>query len=96
MLLPSLLALAPAVPLALAKFEGGVPQSFTNTAIARTIELGGSTHAVTTQYNVKALVDNPETYVLALGRAGDAPPAWYEVLVAGQPVQNVVEDTVEG
>lgn len=93
MRLSSILALA---PLALASFEGGVPQSFINTAIARTIELGGSTHVVTTQYNVKALVDNPETYVLALGKEGDEPPAWYEVLVAGQPVQNVVTDNVEG
>lgn len=93
MRLLSLLALASA---ALGKYEGGVPPSYVNTAVARTIELGGSTHSVTTQYNVKALADDAGAYVLALGPAGSQPPAWYEVLVAGQPVPDIAEDNVEG
>ncbi|OCF32578.1 oligosaccharyltransferase complex subunit alpha (ribophorin I) [Kwoniella heveanensis BCC8398] len=44
------------LPLALAALSAP-PQEYVNTAIARTIELGGLTTQVTTQYNIKALSD---------------------------------------
>ncbi|KAK1921625.1 Ribophorin I, partial [Papiliotrema laurentii] len=65
------------------------PQNFVNTAIARTVELGGSVTHVTTQYNVKALVDGPGEYHLALGGDGDPEPAWWEVLIAGKPAEEL-------
>jgi len=88
------------IPLALAKEArqhlqtGSTPQSFINTAVARTVELGGSTASVTTQYNVKALVDDPESYILALGGKGEDAPAWYEIQVGSKPVEGVVLDTL--
>lgn len=72
------------------------PQSFINTAVARTVELGGSTTQVTTKYNVKALSDSSGEYVLALGAAGAAPPAWFEVLVDGKPAVGVTAGVLEG
>lgn len=88
------------IPLALAKEArqhlqtGSASQSFVNTAVARIVELGGSTATVTTQYNVKALVDDPESYVLALGGKGADAPAWYEIQIGGKPVEGVVLDTL--
>ncbi|TXT10813.1 hypothetical protein VHUM_02318 [Vanrija humicola] len=72
------------------------PQSFVNTAVARTVELGGATSLVTTQYNAKALVENPGAYVLALGGAGAPAPAWYEVLVGGKAVDGVELGSLSG
>ena len=63
------------------------PQSFVNTAIARTVELGGATTSVNTQFNVKANVDGPGDYWLALAGDGQPEPAWWEVKVAGQEVE---------
>jgi len=62
-------------------------QNFVNTAVARTVELGGLISQITTQYNVKALVDGPGEYHLALAGEGDVEPAWWEVLVGGAPVE---------
>ena len=73
-LLPLSLALAP-------------PQNFVNTAVARTIELGGAIAQSTTQYNVKATKDSPGTYHLALAGEGDVDPAWWEVTVDGKPAE---------
>jgi oligosaccharyltransferase complex subunit alpha (ribophorin I) len=64
-------------------------QNFVNTAVARTVELGGLVSQITTQYNVKALVDGPGEYHLALGGEGDSEPAWWEVLVGGTTVQEL-------
>lgn len=92
-LLP-ILALIPAALARAARHleSGAVPQTFVNTAVARTVELGGSTTLVTTQYNVKALTDDPGPYILALGAAGDSEPAWYEVLVGGKAVAGIELD----
>lgn len=64
-------------------------QNFVNTAIARTVELGGSITQITTQYNVKSLEDGPGEYYLALAGEDDAIPAWWEVLVGGEPVKSL-------
>lgn len=86
-MLPSIvyLALAATVPVALALPSG----EFVNTAIARTVELGGATTSVTTQYNVKSLVDSPGEYWLALAGKNDEVPAWWEVSVGGQVVDGL-------
>lgn len=84
------------IPLALITTVLGasVPaQNFVNTAIARTVELGGAITQVTTQYNVKALVDSPGEYHLALGGEEDALPAWWEVSIAGKAVEDLVAVT---
>jgi len=72
------------LPIALA--ASAPAQNFVNTAVARTVELGGLVSQITTQYNVKALVDGPGEYHLALAGEGDAEPAWWEVLVGGTAV----------
>jgi len=64
-------------------------QNFVNTAVARSVELGGLVSQITTQYNVKALVDGPGEYHLALGGEGDSEPAWWEVSVGGVVVQEL-------
>ncbi len=86
-LLPFLTLIPAALARAARHLEtGAAPQHFVNTAVARTVELGGSTTLVTTQYNVKALSNDPGPYILALGGAGEPEPAWYEVLVGGKAV----------
>ncbi|KAK8847450.1 hypothetical protein IAR55_005308 [Kwoniella newhampshirensis] len=85
MLLPTLLLLI--LPLALGLSPP--PQTFVNTAIARTVELGGATTHVTTQYNIKATADGPGEYHLALAGEGDEEPAWWEVAIGGKPVEGV-------
>lgn len=79
------------LPLALA----APAQNYLNTAIARTIELGGATTSTQTQYSVKALRDSPGEYYLALGSAtgGGQVAAWWEVSVGGKAV--VVEPVLE-
>ncbi|BEI84724.1 hypothetical protein CcaverHIS002_0501250 [Cutaneotrichosporon cavernicola] len=86
-LLPFLTLIPAALARAARHLEtGAAPQEFVNTAVARTVELGGSTTLIMTQYNVKALNDDPGPYILALGASGESEPAWYEVLVGGKPV----------
>lgn len=63
--------------------------NFLNTAVARTVELGGSTTSVTTQYNVKSLVDGPGEYWLPLVGTEGEEPAWWEVNVGGKGVDGV-------
>ena len=79
------LALLPLLwaPLALALSP---PANYINTAIARTIELVGSTTQITTQYNIKSTSNTPGEYYLALAGVGEDEPAWYEVTVGGQEV----------
>lgn len=71
-------------------------RNYINTAVARTIELGGATSVSQTQYSVKALTDTPGDYWLALSTSGEArvTAAWWEVSVGGkaQVVQQVLED----
>ncbi|OXG13757.1 oligosaccharyltransferase complex subunit alpha (ribophorin I) [Cryptococcus neoformans Tu259-1] len=82
-----LLATAFLLPLALALSPP--PQTYVNTAIARTIELGGATAQVTTQYNIKATADEPGEYHLALSGDGDEIPAWWEVAIGGKAVEGI-------
>lgn len=70
------------LPLALAAAPS---QNYINTAIARTIELGGATTTSQTQYSVKSVVDTPGDYILALSTSGDREvAAWWEVSVGGK------------
>lgn len=71
-------------------------QNFVNTAIARTIELGGATTSTTTQYNVKAKDDSPGLYHLALANVGEGAPAWWEVQVGGKVVEGLIPLLVSG
>jgi oligosaccharyltransferase complex subunit alpha (ribophorin I) len=59
-------------------------QSFENTAIVRTVELGGSIVHVTTTYAVKALEDGLKTYTVTLGRDEKAKTSWLQATVKGQ------------
>ncbi|KAG1754033.1 Ribophorin I [Suillus paluster] len=78
--LPLLLvsALAPSFSLAGLSFE--------NTAIVRTIELGGSLVHVSTTYAVKALEPGQTTYQIALSKAERAKTSWLEAKVKGRTV----------
>ncbi|KDR83748.1 hypothetical protein GALMADRAFT_236102 [Galerina marginata CBS 339.88] len=59
-------------------------QSFENTAIVRTVELGGSVVHVTTTYAIKSLEDGQKTYTIALGRDEKVKTSWLEATVKGQ------------
>lgn len=55
------------------------PPAFVNTAVVRTVDLGGATTQVTTTFTAKALVDGATEYLLALGKEDDARLGWLEV-----------------
>lgn len=57
--------------------------SFENTAIVRTIELGGSLVHVTTTYAVKAL-EEASIYTIALGEDEQKKTSWLEAKIKGQ------------
>ena len=59
-------------------------QSFGNTAIVRTIELGGSVAHITTTYAIKSQEDGLTTYTVALGRDDKEKTSWLEAKVKGQ------------
>jgi hypothetical protein len=69
-------ALAPSFSLADLAFE--------NTAIVRTIELGGSLVHVSTTYAVKALEQGQSTYQIAISKDERAKTSWLEVKVKGR------------
>ncbi|KAJ6613452.1 oligosaccharyl transferase alpha subunit [Mycena sp. CBHHK59/15] len=58
--------------------------SFENTAIVRTVELGGSLVHVTTTYAVKVIQAGSKTYTVALGDAEKQKTSWLEAKVKGQ------------
>ncbi|TFY61598.1 hypothetical protein EVJ58_g4415 [Rhodofomes roseus] len=62
--------------------------SFENTAIVRTIDLGGSLVHVTTTYAVKALEDGAGVYTLALAERELKRTSWLEAKIKGQ--QNIL------
>lgn len=72
-------------------------QSFENTAIVRTVELGGSVVHVTTTYAIKALEAGLKTYTVTLGRDEKAVTSWFEATVKGQqttlPVKERASDS---
>jgi oligosaccharyltransferase complex subunit alpha (ribophorin I) len=59
--------------------------SFENTAIVRTIELGGSLVQVTTTFAVKSLEAGSKVYTVALGDGEKQTTSWMEAKVKGQP-----------
>ena len=66
--------------------------SFENTAIVRTVELGGSIVHVTTTYAVKALEDGLKTYTVFLGRDEKAKTSWLQAMVKGQKTNLLVKE----
>jgi hypothetical protein len=57
--------------------------SFENTAIVRSIDLGGTLVHVSTTYGIKALHDRATTYTIALGADEFAKTSWLEVKTKG-------------
>jgi len=72
----SLLALFPSLSLASPAFE--------NTAIVRSVELGGSLVHVSTTYAVKALESGQTVYHIALGKQERERTSWIEAKIKGQ------------
>ncbi|KAJ6539333.1 oligosaccharyl transferase alpha subunit [Mycena capillaripes] len=66
--------------------------SFENTAIVRTVELGGSLVQVTTTFAVKALEANAKVYTVAFGDAEKQTTSWFEAKVKGQAKALTVVD----
>jgi oligosaccharyltransferase complex subunit alpha (ribophorin I) len=58
--------------------------SFENTAIVRSIDLGGSLVHTTTTYAVKALEDGSDVYVFALSEDEQKKTSWIEAKAKGQ------------
>ncbi|KZT74272.1 Ribophorin I [Daedalea quercina L-15889] len=58
--------------------------SFENTAVVRTIDLGGSLVQVTTTYAVKALENGATVYTLALAEREHKRTSWLEAKIKGQ------------
>ena len=58
--------------------------SFENTAVVRSIDLGGSLVYTTSTYNVKALEDGSNVYVFALTEKEQETTSWMEARVKGQ------------
>lgn len=61
-----------------------IRQSFENTAIVRSVDLGGSVVHVTTTYAIKATQGNSAVYTIVLGSAEKEKTSWLEVKVKGQ------------
>ncbi|KAJ7095377.1 Ribophorin I [Mycena belliarum] len=74
--------------------------SFENTAVVRTIELGGSLVHVTTTFAAKALEAGSKVYTVALGDVEKQRTSWLEAKVKGQskplPVLDRVADSTNG
>ncbi|EAU84778.1 oligosaccharyltransferase alpha subunit [Coprinopsis cinerea okayama7 len=69
--------------------------AFENTAIVRTVELGGSVVHVTTTYAVRALENNVKTYTVALGAGDRAKTSWLEAKIKGQDKPLDIKERVE-
>ena len=66
--------------------------SFENTAIVRTVELGGSLVHVTTTYAVKALEDDSSIYTIALGEDEQKKTSWIQAKMKGETVPLQLEN----
>ncbi|KAG5652427.1 hypothetical protein H0H81_005023 [Sphagnurus paluster] len=60
------------------------PPSFENTAIVRTVELGGAVVHVTTTYAIKATQPGAKVYTIAVGLEEKEKTSWLQVKVKGQ------------
>lgn len=58
--------------------------AFENSAVVRTVELGGTVVHVTTTYAVRALENNVKTYTIAVGANDWSKTSWSEVKIKGQ------------
>jgi oligosaccharyltransferase complex subunit alpha (ribophorin I) len=58
--------------------------SFENTAIVRTVELGGSLVHVTTTYAIRALDNNVKQYIVSLGDKEAQSTSWFEAKLKGE------------
>jgi oligosaccharyltransferase complex subunit alpha (ribophorin I) len=58
--------------------------SFENTAIVRTVELGGAIVHVTTTYAIKAIEAGSKIYTIALGAEEMQKTSWIEAKIKGQ------------
>ena len=65
--------------------------SFENTAIVRTVELGGALVHVTTTYAVKALEDASSIYTIALGEDENEHTHYMQARVKGQTAPLTIE-----
>ena len=61
-----------------------LPNSFENTAIVRTVDLGGSLVYVATTYAIRALEDGAQQYVVSLGEKEAQAVSWFEAKLKGQ------------
>ena len=66
--------------------------AFENTAIVRTIELGGSLTHISTTYAVKALEPGQTVYHITLGKDERERTSWIEAKVKGQMVPLEIAD----
>lgn len=57
---------------------------FENTAIVRTVDLGGSVVHVTTTYAIKAIDAGSKVYTIALGSEERQKTTWLEAKIKGQ------------
>jgi oligosaccharyltransferase complex subunit alpha (ribophorin I) len=64
-----------------------VPPEFENTAILRTVELGGSTVQVTTSYTVKSLGQGSSTYFISLSEDEHKRTSWIDAKIKGSAEQ---------
>ncbi|KAJ7283658.1 Ribophorin I [Mycena rebaudengoi] len=64
--------------------KGKADAAFENTAIVRTVDLGGSLVGVTTTFAVKALEAGSQVYTLAFGDEERQKTSWLEAKVKGQ------------
>ncbi|KAM6495891.1 oligosaccharyl transferase alpha subunit [Amanita muscaria] len=77
--------------LASVSFSSAVP--FENSAIVRTLELGGSLVHVTTTYAIKALEPGVKTYTLALNPEEREKTSWLQVRIKGEKNELPIEES---
>ncbi len=65
---------------------------FENTAIVRTVDLGGALVHLTTTYAIKALEDGSNVYTIALGEQEHGHTSWLEAKLKGQTERLPLED----
>lgn len=65
--------------------------SFENTAVVRTVELGGALVHVTTTYAVRALEDGAAIYTFALTEEEAGRTSWLEAKIKGQKTKLELE-----
>ncbi|KAF9513259.1 hypothetical protein BS47DRAFT_1376772 [Hydnum rufescens UP504] len=68
-----------------------VPLSFENTAVVRTIELGGSEVHVTTSYTTRSLGKENNVYYFVVPKKEDDKTSWVDVKIKGQSSPLLVE-----